>query len=278
MASRKKNRPHPTLILPSSVRFRPRRVRRVDFVVGGVQKAGTTALHDFLRQHPHVALLRDQALHFFDDEKKISPNPDYEILHHNFAPGWRWRIAGEVTADYLYYPQALDRIARYNRRMKLIFSLRNPADRAFSHWNMRRAKNREQLEFLDAMEHDREMGIWRGPRGNGYIARGLYSVQLERLFNLFPREQLLILKFENFRDNPFREVDRLFDFLGVRRLPGIKDKRRNVGAYTRKMTAREREHVSDMFEEDISKVESMLGWNCDDWRFQPATASVAVSP
>lgn len=275
MQSRPKNRSNPTLILPSSMRFGPRKVRRMDFVVGGVQKAGTTALHDFLRQHPHIALLRDQALHFFDDEKNFSASPNYEVLHHNFAPGWRWRVAGEVTADYLYYPRALDRIASYNSQMKLIFSLRNPADRAFSHWNMRRAKNREQLEFLDAIAKDEEMGIWRGPRGNGYIARGLYSIQLEQLFNLFPREQLLILKFEDFRDNPFREVDRVFDFVGVHRLHGLKDKRRNVGAYTRRMTAHEREHVSPIFEEDISKVESLLGWNCDDWRFQPKLASVA---
>ena len=266
MESRPKNRSSPTLILPSQFLFWPRKVRRVDFIVGGVQKAGTTGLHDFLRQHPHVALLRDQALHFFDNEENFAGDPDYDVLHRNFALGWRWRIAGEVTADYLYYPGALQRIANYNPQMKLIFSLRNPTDRAFSHWNMRRAKNREQLEFVDAIARDEEMGIWQAPRGNGYIARGLYSVQLEQLFKLFPREQVLILKFEDFRDNPFRMVDRVFDFLGLQRLSGLRDKRRNVGAYARKMTAQEREQVSPIFDEDIRKVETLLGWNCSDWR------------
>ena len=52
-----------------------RKVERVDFIVGGVQKAGTTALHDFLAQHPHVALLRDQALHFFDKEDPEAGQP-----------------------------------------------------------------------------------------------------------------------------------------------------------------------------------------------------------
>jgi hypothetical protein len=84
--------------------FQRRKVDHVDFVVGGVQKAGTTALHDFLAQHPHVALLRDQALHFFDKPEHFAGEPDYRILHNNFAPGWRWQVAGEVTADYLYYP------------------------------------------------------------------------------------------------------------------------------------------------------------------------------
>src|SRR4051812_17657842 len=118
-----------------------RKVTRVDFIVGGVQKAGTTALHDFLAQHPHVALLRDQALHFFDKEENFGPSrtgvsaPDYDILHGNFDPPRHWKIAGEVTADYLYYPHALERIAAYNPAMKLVFSLRNPLDRAFSQWN-----------------------------------------------------------------------------------------------------------------------------------------------
>ena len=108
-----------------------RKVERVDFIVAGVQKAGTTAIHDFLAQHPQVALLRDQALHFFDKEENFDGQPDYGILHRNFDPGWRWRTAGEVTADYVYYPRALERIAAYNPKMKIIISLRDPTERAF---------------------------------------------------------------------------------------------------------------------------------------------------
>jgi len=125
--------------LPRARLFRRRKVDHVNFVVAGVQKAGTTALHDFLAQHPHVALLRDQALHFFDKEEHFSSSraglvtePDYDVLLENFDSGWRWRVAGEVTADYLYYPRALERIARYNADMKVIVSLRNPVERAFS--------------------------------------------------------------------------------------------------------------------------------------------------
>src|SRR5437870_7928737 len=132
--------------LPRARLFRRRKVDHVNFVVAGVQKAGTTALHDFLAQHPHIALLRDQALHFFDKEEHFSGEPDYQILHGNFGPGWRWRVAGEVTADYLYYPRALERVAAYNPKMKIIISLRNPTERAFSQWNMRREKNQEPLE------------------------------------------------------------------------------------------------------------------------------------
>src|SRR5437773_7699074 len=98
--------------------WRRRKIDHVDFVVAGVQKAGTTALHYFLAAHPHIALPRDQALHFFDKEENFCGEPDYNVLHNNFDPGFRWKIAGEVTADYVYYRPAIERIAQYNPKMK----------------------------------------------------------------------------------------------------------------------------------------------------------------
>jgi len=246
--------------------LRRRHIDSVDFIVGGVQKAGTTALHDFLAQHPHVALLRDQALHFFDKEEHFTGEPDYRILHNNFAPGWRWRVAGEVTADYLYYPRALERIARYNPQMKFVVSLRNPTERAFSQWNMRRDKGQEPLDFVGALKRDQEIGIWKRPRGNGYIARSLYAPQLEKVFDLFLREQVLVLKYEEFRRDPSPMLKRLFEFLGVRPLQRVKNERRNVGSYSKKLTADEREYAAGIFEDDIAKTENLLGWDCSDWR------------
>src|SRR5262249_30796879 len=212
-----------------------RKVERVIFIVAGVQKAGTTAIHDFLAQHPQIALLRDQALHFFDKEENFSSDLDYRFLHGNFDPGRLWRTAGEVTADYLYYPRALERIAAYNPEMKIIISLRNPTERAFSQWNMRREKNQEPLEFIDALKHDQEIGLSKNPRGNAYIARSLYAPRLEKVFALFPRKQVFVLKYENFRDDPFPVVDQIFDFIGVERKTGLKNKQRNVGSYSQKL-------------------------------------------
>jgi hypothetical protein len=186
-------------------------------------------------------------------------------LHGNFDPPRNWKIAGEVTADYLYYPRALERTAAYNPAMKLVVSLRNPVDRAFSQWNMRRAKGREALPFVDAIRCDVELGIHRAPRGNAYIARSLYSGQLERVFELFPRENVLVLKYEELRHNPENIVRQLFDFLGLEHRK-VKNKHRNVGIYSRKITPEEREFVSGFFEDDIPKVEALLGWDCSDWR------------
>lgn len=264
---------------PSRFFFQRRKVDRVDFVVAGVQKAGTTALHYFLAKHPHVALLRDQALHFFDKEEHFAGAPDYRILHDNFKFSRGWKIAGEVTADYVYYQPAMERIASYNPQMKVIISLRNPTSRAFSHWNMRRKTGREPLEFLPAIQRDqkqREEPSARFARGDAYIDRGLYTSQIERVFRFFPRSQVLIIKYESFRENYSATLDTLFDFLGVERLRGLKNTEQNVGPYQRKMTADERRYVSAIFDEDISKLETLLGWDCSDWRLQSAEAKAAT--
>ena len=159
--------------------------------------------------------------------------------------------------------------------MKLIISLRNPVGRAFSQWNMRRAKGQEPLEFLDALKRDQEIGIWQRPRGNAYLARSLYAPQLAQVFELFPRERVLVLKYEDLRGNPAAVLEGVFDFIGVRNLSRLKNKQRNVGSYSRKITPEERLYAAAIFDEDINKVEALLGWNCSDWRFKAAVSTLS---
>jgi len=143
---------------------------------------------------------------------------------------------------------------------------------------MRREKNREPLEFIDALKRDQEIGLSKNPRGNAYIARSLYTPQLEKVFNLFAREQVFVLKYETFRTDPFPIIDRIFDFIGVSQKSGLKNKQRNVGSYSRKLTPQEREYAAALFAEDIAKVEKLLGWDCGDWRFNSPVSNVAAAP
>src|ERR1700758_2597105 len=184
--------------------FRRRKVERLDFIVPGAQKSGTTALHYFLRKHPQIALPDRQELHFFDDEEIFSRQPvDYELLHRHFRKRpvrllpVRRGLAGEVTPSYLYWKPAMERIWKYNPQIKLIILLRNPAERAFAHWNMQRFKGREPLDFLDALKAEKERTEEVAPlqcRRYSYVDRGFYAEQLERAFKFFPREQLKIIK------------------------------------------------------------------------------------
>jgi hypothetical protein len=252
------------------------KVGRLDFIVPGAQKSGTTALHYFLSKHPQIALPDRQELHFFDDEQIFAQQPiDYERLHRQFRVRAglglinRHLLAGEVTPSYLYWPPAMGRIHAYNPRIKLVILLRNPGCRAFAHWNMQRFKGREPLNFLDALKE--ESGRTAPPlsiesRRFAYVDRGFYSAQLERVFKFFPRDQVHVVKFETLRDRKREALDSMFDFLEVKQVRNVQDKDRNVVPYERAMTGEERKYLLNVFSTEVSKLERMLGWDLSDWK------------
>src|SRR6266702_5554974 len=257
--------------------WKRRKVERLDFIVAGAQKSGTTALHYFLKKHPQIALPDQQEMHFFDDEEIFSRQPvvDYELLHRHFrvraglALINRRLLAGEVTPSYLYWEPAMERIHNYNPQIKLIVLLRNPIDRTFAHWNMERFKDREPLDFLDALkEEPRRIAqpLTVESRRFAYVDRGFYSEQLEHVFQFFPREQVRIVKFEDFRDRKQETLNGIFEFLGVKPLRGVRDKDRNVVPYERAMTPEERKYLLTIFAVEIAKLEQMLGWDCSAWK------------
>lgn len=178
-------------------------------------------------------------------------------------------MAGEVTPSYLYWKPAMERVHAYNPRIKLVILLRNPVDRAFAHWNMQRFKGRESLELLDALrEEQRRLAqpLSIESRRFSYVERGFYSAQLERVFKFFPKQQVEIVKFEDFRDRKQETLDAILDFLGLKRLRATRDKDRNVVPYERGMMIEERKYLSEVFAGEIAKLEQILGWDLADWR------------
>jgi hypothetical protein len=245
------------------------KVERLDFILAGAQKSGTTALHYFLEGHPEITMGDQQEMHFFDDEQIFSGPVDYELLHRHFLPVSPSTIAGECTPIYIYWRPAMERIWKYNPQIKLVIILRNPVERAFAHWNMQRFKRREPLDFLDAVKEEKSRANEAAPlqsRRFSYVDRGFYSEQLERVFTFFPRQQVKIIKFEEFRDRKSETLGSIFRVLGVRPLRSRRNNDRNVVPYEREMTSEERKQLYGIFAEDIAKVEKMLGWNCSDWK------------
>src|SRR5947208_15928567 len=107
--------------------FGKRQVEKLDFLVLGAQKSGTTALNYYLKRHPRIVLPVKKELHFFDnDELFAAEKVSYESLHKMFRSGRRSMIAGENTPNYLYARPAMARIRDYNPAIKLIAILRNP--------------------------------------------------------------------------------------------------------------------------------------------------------
>ncbi len=249
--------------------FGRRRVDKLDFIVAGAQKSGTTALNYYLKRHPQITLPIKKELHFFDnDELFAGGNVSYEALHQMFRPAPRGSIAGENTPIYIYWRPALPRIREYNPAMKFIVILRNPIERAFSQWNMQRTRGAEPLDFIDAVREEPKRISKSAPkqlRKFSYIDRGRYGEQLERAFRLFPREHFLVIKYEEFRARQRETVDGVFRFLNLQP-PRFRPVEAHTISYSRKIGPEESAAVLEILRGDIARLEALLGWDCSDWR------------
>jgi hypothetical protein len=246
-----------------------RKIDRLNFILAGAQKSGTTALHYFLSRHPRITMGDQQEIHFFDNDALFVSEVDYQKLHKHYPSLARSTVAGDCTPSYIYHKPAAERIWKYNPKIKLLILLRNPVDRAFAHWNMQRFRGREPLDFFDAVREEKTR-IAGAPPAEGrrfaYVDRGFYGPQLARLFKFFPREQVKVVKFEEFREKQRKTLASIFRFLGLEPLRSVRSKDRNIVPYERAMNWEEKVFLYNLFAEDIAKVEQILGWDCSDWK------------
>jgi hypothetical protein len=250
-------------------RTRRRKIERLDFILVGAQKSGTTALHYFLSRHPDINMGDQQEIHFFDNDAMFVPQVDYEQLHKHYPLLALSTITGDCTPSYMYHKLATERIWEYNPKIKLLVLLRNPVERAFAHWNMQRFKGREPLDFFDAVREEQTRIAGAPPdeaRRFAYVDRGFYGRQLARLFKFFPRKQVKVVKFEEFKDNQREILASIFSFLGLKALRSVRSKDRNVVPYERVMNWEERVFLYNLFAEDIAQIERMLSWDCSGWK------------
>jgi hypothetical protein len=171
----------------------------VDFFIAGAQKAGTTALDIYLRQHPCIQMANVKEVHFFDDETIDWAKPDFSKLHGAFDWSAEWAsLRGEATPIYMYWPNCLARLRQYNGAAKIIVLLRHPAFRAHSQWRMEARRGMDTFSFAEAITPVGRQRVLDMPnkvhRVFSYVERGFYSAQIERLFNLFPRERVLFFR------------------------------------------------------------------------------------
>ena len=203
--------------------------RKVEFLIAGVQKGGTSALFEYLREMPGLQLPDVKEAHFFDDENGVDwRRPDYAAYHRLFVDDAR--LWGEATPIYLYWPNSLERIAAYNPAMKLILLFRDPVERAWSHWKMEFAKRKETNGFQWCIREGRArvaIGDSTAPghhRVFSYVERGFYGKQIAHLLTLFPRSQCLFLRSEDLRDRPADALTDICSFLNQPPPPAFQPK------------------------------------------------------
>jgi Sulfotransferase domain len=206
-----------------------------DFLIIGAQKAGTTALFAYLRWHPEITGPSWKEVSFFDrryreDERayraSFPAKPRQWIVARRRG---RWPLVGEASPSYILHPLAPRRARDLVPEARLIAVLRNPVDRAYSHYQHEVRLGREPFSFEDALDREGERlrgevermvaepsyfsGAWWNYT---YVARGRYAEQLARWLAVFPREQLLILFMEELERDAAATYARVLDFLGAR--------------------------------------------------------------
>lgn len=242
---------------------------KVAFVIAGTQKGGTTALASYLYEHPAIGMPAVKEVHFFDTEENFAGvDVDYARYHANFKPAVRGRLLGDATPIYMYWEPAQQRIQRYNPAMKLVMLLRNPITRAYSHWNMERARGRDPLPFEEAIRTEAERCREALPlqhRQFSYVDRGRYSSQLERIWRFFPARQTLVLKSEELLLRPQDALARVTDFLGVSRFPPVQARSVHARPYEAPMSSEARNYLREGFASEIRRLERTFGWDCATW-------------
>ena len=222
-----------------SRRMRERRALP-DVMILGAQKCGTSSLQGYLVQHPGVIAPLRKEVHYFDL---------------NFERGEAWYRAhfgrdGEpglnldASPYYLYHPAVPARMHALLPDAKLIVLLRDPVRRAYSHYWHERDKGRETLSFEDAIAAEPgrlgqaeaqlasgEIESSREHQLHSYLARGRYAEQLERWLAAYPRERLLVLRFEDFVGAPLAGLNRTLEYLGLPPMTTLDLEARNTRKY-----------------------------------------------
>ncbi len=215
------------------------------FIVGAA-KSGTTSLYRYLSQHPNIFMCPIKEPNFFckdirqkDFTRKTYfdsifnintylSRPNLDIIHNAFIKEFsdyiqlyrdvkNEQVIGETSVSYLYSTQAAKEICKYNPESKIVIILRNPIERTFSHWKMNLSTGIEKknVPFYEAVINDIKNTNKGWGRSHLYIELGLYYEQVKRYINIFPKNNILILLYEDLYKNSKNISQNLFSFINV---------------------------------------------------------------
>lgn len=195
-----------------------------DFVVVGASKCGTSSLHEYLRQHPHISLPVRKETHFFiyDRASEYKLEDDIEMVNRiesldeylaDFEPKEEPVTHGEVDPKYLVYPNAALNIRKYIPNAKLACLLRNPVDRFYSSFHFLRLKQ-SKLSGFDEVVHSIRNGQM-DIHTKRALETSYYHKHLQHYYKLFPREQIKIFLFDDLSTRPRQLMKSFLEYIEV---------------------------------------------------------------
>ncbi|PZD73548.1 hypothetical protein C1752_02145 [Acaryochloris thomasi RCC1774] len=243
----------------------------VGFVIAGTQKGGTTALDSFLRQHPAVCMPANvKETHFFYEDQHFEGlnhlfGPAYSHYHKYFVPSPQTKIVGEASPSYMWYEKAPERMYKYNPALKVILILRNPVERAFSHWNMATMRESESFDFFEAIRTERERARPKQNRTISYIERGFYVAQIRRIQRFFPDSQIKIFLSEDLRLSHQETLQKIYEFLEISPASVPPQKIVHERTYAKKISEESVSYLRKIFEPEIKHLELIIDRDLSAW-------------
>ncbi|MGY1691433.1 sulfotransferase family protein [Geodermatophilus sp. SYSU D01105] len=200
------------------------------FLVIGAARSGTTALYEYLEEHPGLFLTDPKEPHYYAlagtrpaftgpgdpqtiNRLAVTDRAAYAELYRRARPD---QLRGEASVSTLYHPAAVTRLRDEVPDARLVCVLRDPADRAFSAYTFMRARGWEPCDTFEAALADEARRIDAGWHHIWhYTGMSRYGGQLRHVLDVFPRDQLLVLRHEDLVADPDAVVRRVYAFLGV---------------------------------------------------------------
>lgn len=193
-----------------------------DFLIAGTGRSATTSLYTWLRSHPGIFMPEWKEPHYFSwlweqNREHGFGTPEAKERYRSLFAEAGDRLAGEASTTYLMDPKAPWKIRETIPDVRIVVSLRDPVQRAHSHyWNNRRRIGDEDLPtFREAIEAEVRERAAKGEASRWYVLEGLYASQVRRYLEVFDRDRIEILLFDEIIHRPREVLDRLAGFLDV---------------------------------------------------------------
>lgn len=249
------------------------------FVIAGAQKCGTTSLADTLRQHPGIHLSKRKEIHFFD--RHFERGLDW--YESQFTPKPHHVQVGEATPAYMYDPAARERLTRSLPEARLVVILRNPVDRAYSHyWHKRRLGDETLASFEEAIAAEPQRRARKGVRkriGFAYVDRGHYVDQIADLITRQGEERVHVMLLDDLVRDRVGTLRELLAFLEVDTGPAetLEVRRRNPYRVTTSegttesvdyspMSPETRARLTEVYAESNARLAELLGRDLSAWQ------------
>ena len=205
-----------------------------DFYIIGVVKGGTTSLYNYLIEHPSIQPSVGKEIDYFGEYHSRGINwyrCAFPFKGHKFFVNKFQKkkfLTGEATPRYMEHPRVPERIKKITPNAKFIVLLRNPVDRAYSHYNMNVTGGDESLSFLEAIEKEQERTSMEYEKMQknenyfnwdyylyAYLNHGIYIDRLKHWMTIFPKKNFLILKSEDFSKDTPKYYNHVLSFLDL---------------------------------------------------------------